>query len=129
MAVGPFSVPLELLHLHPDETLEVEVAGPTATWDQLELGRELKAIPALEATLVERKAIDIPQLIYLAGAAGGVLQGIDVIARWLKAKRDSKHAVRITITTTKGTVELDAANIAAARDLASKLKDATKKTK
>jgi hypothetical protein len=129
---APFSIPIEWLggmDLEPDETLEIEVAGSNSAGNHHELATELSRVPDVEMVLYERKAFDIPQLIYLAGAVGGMLQGIDVAARWLSAKREKQRDVRLTIRTTQGKVELDADDLGAARDLASKLREATKKPK
>ncbi len=80
MAERLFSGPVELMHdLNPDQLVEVEIQGERSTALQRELAEELEGIAGLETKLYSRKALDIPQIIYLAGATGGIIQGIDIV--------------------------------------------------
>jgi len=115
---GIFSAQIDLVGLDPNRTLEVEIAGPKANFLQHELATELGGIAGLEVHPVGRRAVDISQLVYLAGASGGIIQGIDVLWRWYSTKRQKGDVLNLTIRTTRGgELRLTATSLKEARRL------------
>ncbi len=122
-----FSIPLDWVGMADDEALEIELRSDDQTVHlQHELAQELRQLPELKVEEFVRKAIDIPQLIYIAGAAGGIAQGIDVICRWYRVKRESDKNIHITIRTAEGQADLSTDSLEDAKELAKKLTRVTK---
>jgi hypothetical protein len=131
MTLEKFSIPLDWVEMTADEVVEVEVSGEDTVRVQHDLAEHLRQLPELRVKEFVRKTFDIPQLVYIAGAAGGgaggIVQAIDVIWGWYRATREKKN-VRIVIRTAEGQVVLNAETIDAARKLAEKLDRATKRS-
>ena len=92
-----FAGPVERMGLDPETAVEIEVSGPQVARLQHELAGELRQVEGLQVEEYVRKAFDIPQLVYLAGAVGGVIQGLEVLRKWWRTKEQSGEKVTIVI--------------------------------
>jgi len=118
---GVFAGPVSWMGLDPENTVEIEISGPAATHLAAELDAELRQVDGLEVCQYIRKAFDIPQLVYFAGAVGGILQGLDILYHWYVTKHTKGEGVTIVIRTKRsGEIELDPKE---ARRLFRQLKD------